>query len=145
MRDDNYEIVWLVRRLFRAMGNQANERLRDLDITAADRAVLEFLYPDKKLSVPDIAAIYDVSRQHVQVTVNRLAEKGLLSREENPRHKRSPLITLTTAGRKLFERVLGNDRQVIDELFADIPANNRRATHRTLARLLAKINEGGIT
>ena len=142
MQEQNYEIVWLIRRLFRAMGNQANERLRHLDITAADRAVLEFLHPDEKLSVPDIAAKYDVSRQHVQVTVNRLADKGLLTREENPRHKRSPLIALTTAGRKLFDQVIRSDRQVIDELFADIPANNRKLTRRTLARLLEKIKEG---
>ena len=52
---------------------------------------MEFLYPKEALSVPDIARRYDVSRQHVQVTVNTLVERGLARGTVNPRHKRSPL------------------------------------------------------
>lgn len=142
MSEDSYEITWLVRRLFRAMASHSNERLRSFDITAADRAVLEFLYPDEWLSVPDIAARYDVSRQHVQVTVNRLVDKGLVTTEDNPRHKRSPLIVLTTAGRNLFSKVIRGDKELVKALFGDIPASNLRTTRRTLGKVLHKLNEG---
>ena len=40
---DEYGVTWLVRRLFRAMADKADDYLADLGITAADRAVLEFL------------------------------------------------------------------------------------------------------
>ena len=90
----NYEITWLIRRIFRRMAQVAGENLETFGITAADRAVLEFLYPDEALSVPEIAQRYDVSRQHVQVTVNALLEKGLVAKRPNPRHKRSDLIRL---------------------------------------------------
>ena len=97
-----YEITWLVRRLFRAMGARADEYLSSLGISAADRAVMEFLHPDQALSVPAIANRYQVSRQHVQVTVNRLLESGYVQTTANPRHKRSPLILLTQEGSELF-------------------------------------------
>jgi DNA-binding MarR family transcriptional regulator len=74
-QDVHYQIIWLIRRLFRSLSQKSDEMLRELGITAADRAVLEFLYPDAALSVPEIAKRYDVSRQHVQVTVNPLLEQ----------------------------------------------------------------------
>ena len=71
-----YKVTWLVRRLFRAMADQADAYLHDAGLAAADRAVMEFLYPDLELTVPDIARRYQVSRQHVQVTANLLLQKG---------------------------------------------------------------------
>ncbi len=47
-----YQVVWLIRRLFRALGQKSNESLKQFGISAADRAVLEFLYPEETLSVP---------------------------------------------------------------------------------------------
>jgi DNA-binding MarR family transcriptional regulator len=140
--EDRYEITWLVRRLFRAMGNWSNDSLKGFGITAADRAVLEFLYPEQALSVPEIASRYNVSRQHVQVTVNRLEEKGLLAGKANPRHKRSPLIVLTRSGRTLFERVRARDVEMIDRIYEGIPDSRQRATRKTLGELLARFNEG---
>ena len=75
---------------------RSNDGLQELGVSAADRAVMEFLYPDEKLSVPEIAERYQVSRQHVQMTVNELLESGFLTKKVNPRHKRSQLIALTS-------------------------------------------------
>ncbi|MDH5346161.1 MAG: hypothetical protein OEW59_10390, partial [Gammaproteobacteria bacterium] len=55
-----YEVTWLIRRLFRAMAQRADNDLRAHGLSAADRAVLEFLYPDAMLSVPEIASRYQV-------------------------------------------------------------------------------------
>ena len=136
----SYEIVWLVRRLFRALAQRSNENLVESGISAADRAVMEFLYPEKSLSVPAIAARYQVSRQHVQVTVNSLLDKGLVVTRDNPRHKRSPLITLEPKGRELFARVLEQDRRELDRLLASVPAADLRTTRRTLNSLLEELS-----
>jgi DNA-binding MarR family transcriptional regulator len=135
----SYGIVWLVRRLFRAMTQKSNEYLQDLGVSAADRAVLEFLYPAEKLSVPEIAERYQVSRQHVQVTVNSLLESALLESVINPRHKRSRLISLTSEGKALFEKIKQRDTDAIDRLFSTIPANDRKVTQKTLQSLLEKL------
>jgi len=137
---DTYQIIWLVRRLFRALALESNEMLEDLGISVADRAVMEFLYPDRQLSVPAIAAQYQVSRQHVQATVNSLLEAGLVATRENPRHRRSPLIALNASGRKLFDRVSKRETKVIDALFSGIPTRELQHTRQTLQSLLNELS-----
>lgn len=143
MSKQDYEVVWLVRRLFRALAEKSAKDLRALGLSAADRAVMEFLYPDEHLSVPAIAERYQVSRQHVQTTVNPLLEKRLLKSSPNPHHKRSPLISLTTSGRKLFDRIMGADLRAVDALFEGISERDRTATARTLRSLLGTLKENG--
>ncbi len=138
-QSDAYQVVWLIRRLFRALGQKSNESLRQFGISAADRAVLEFLYPEEILSVPDIAGRYQVSRQHVQVTVNALMEGGLLAAKDNPRHKRSPLIELTAKGRGLFKEIKERDNEAVEQLFSSISAGERTTTHKTLETLLEQL------
>ena len=127
-----YEITWLIRRLFRAMAQLADGYLRAHGLTAADRAVLEFLDRDGPLAVPEIAARYQVSRQHIQVTVNTLLEDGFLESRPNPRHKRSPLFALTPVGSDLFRKIRSAEAELLDTLFAGIGADDVECTRRTL-------------
>jgi DNA-binding MarR family transcriptional regulator len=142
-QSDAYQITWLTRRLFRAMADKADSYLQPLGITAADRAILEFLYPDKVLTVPQLAKRYNVSRQHVQVTVNPLLESGLIKQQPNPAHKRSSHIVLTTAGRKLFDKVRKADQRAIEALFADVSTTGQRQTRATLTTLLERLTTEG--
>jgi DNA-binding MarR family transcriptional regulator len=134
-----YEITWLIRRVFRGMAAAAEQYLEDSGLSAADRAVMEFLYPSTQLSVPDIARRYQVSRQHVQVTVNNLLQRGLLRSVDNPKHKRSRLIRLSELGRESFAEIQRNEETVVRELFADIPEKALSATLHTLQSLHEKL------
>jgi len=137
--DNAYQIVWLVRRLFRALAQTSDNNLQDLGISAADRAVLEFLFPDKELSVPELAERYQVSRQHVQTTVNNLHGLGLLTTKDNPRHKRSSLMVLTSKGKALFRKVMLRDTKAITRLFENIADKDTAVTRKTLETLLAEL------
>ena len=140
-----YEVIWLIRRLFRAMARAADSYLGAYGLTAAHRAILEFLYPDQALSVPEIASRYQVSRQHVQVTVNSLLEDGFLEAIENPRHKRSRLIAMTRVGRDLFSKIRKVEAKHVDALFEDIPPDDIAATRRTLeAMLFHNLKQGDV-
>ncbi len=138
-QQDNYEITWLIRRLFRAMGAAADEYLQESGLSAAERAVMEFLYPTVKLSVPAIAARYNVSRQHVQVTVNALRKRGLLRAENNPQHKRSALIRLSSLGRDCFREIRKNEAAAIDRIFHDVSDKSLETTRATLQTLYQNI------
>jgi len=140
--NENYQVVWLVRRLFRALAQKAGENLGQYELTVADRAVMEFLYPHEQLSVPEIASRYRVSRQHVQVTVNSLRDTGLLESRPNPRHKRSSLMKLSDNGGELFARILEKDTETVEMLFSEIPVEDRKATRRTLETLLRELSQG---
>jgi DNA-binding MarR family transcriptional regulator len=143
--NDAYKVTWLIRRLFRAMAEEADAYLRHSGLTAADRAVMEFLYPDSKLTVPQIARRYHVSRQHVQVTANRLLEEGLLRAHENPQHKRSPLLRLSQLGRDTFTEIRRNEDTLLDALYTDIEIADIATTRRTLESLLRNFKQGETT
>jgi len=130
-----YETTWLVRRLFRALAQHADDYLQEYGLSAADRAVMEFLHPDKELTVPAIAEQYDVSRQHVQVTVNRLLEKGVIGTVPNPRHKRSSLVLLTEAGREVFSGIRRQESSIVSDLFSAVSDSELETTHHTLGKL----------
>ena len=132
---DPYQITWLIRRLFRSMGHAADSYLEELGVSAADRAVMEFLYPDKELSVPQIAELYSVSRQHVQATVNTLLERKVLSIKDNPKHKRSSLITLNDKGRSLFSEVVKKDKEAIKLLFNGVSNTEAKRVRATWEKM----------
>jgi DNA-binding MarR family transcriptional regulator len=138
--DNTYQIIWLIRRLFRALAQKSDDSLQDLGISVVDRAVMEFLHPDETLSVPEIAERYQVSRQHVQVTVNNLLDAGILVAKANPRHKRSPLISLTDKGKRMFRTIKVRDTKVVKRLFSNVPEKDRCITQKTLETLLAELN-----
>ena len=140
-----YEVIWLVRRLFRSLAAMADGYLKDDELSAADRAVMEFLYPDERLSVPSIASKYRVSRQHVQVTVNRLRSIGLMRAEANPRHKRSQLIRLSELGRETFAEIRNNEAAIVRKLFADLNQQDVERTRRLLKSLLARCESGELS
>lgn len=140
-----YETTWLIRRVFRAMAAKADRYLEDSGLSAADRAVMEFLYPEEALAVPDIARRYNVSRQHVQATVNSLVQRGLLRTVDNPKHKRSRLVRLSALGRESFAEIRRNEERLVGELFAGISNDDLAATHQTLGSLHERLTKGEFT
>jgi DNA-binding MarR family transcriptional regulator len=138
---DAHRVTWLVPRLFRAMADAADAYLADSGLTAAERAVLEILYPDAALTVPDIARRYQVSRQHVQVTINNLLDRELVLSTENPRHKRSPLMRLSDRGQRTFASIRQMESDLLGSLFQDVEIADVATTKRTLETLLHRLQQ----
>lgn len=67
--------------------------------TAGRRGILRSLDCLGPQTVPQMARARTVSRQHVQVLVNGLLKDGLVASEENPAHRKSPLVRLTVRGK----------------------------------------------
>jgi DNA-binding MarR family transcriptional regulator len=122
------------------MAQKSGEYLEDFGITVADRAVMEFLYPAHMLSVPEIAQLYKVSRQHVQVTVNSLIELDLVISKKNPKHKRSVLILLNDEGRDLFKKIKAREKKEVDLLFTNVSTSHLKHTRQTLETLLKNLS-----
>ena len=66
--------------------------------------VLRTLFEDGPRTVAEIARSRPVARQGVQRNADALAERGLVSYADNPRHRRSKLLVLTTRGEKACRR-----------------------------------------
>jgi DNA-binding MarR family transcriptional regulator len=96
---------------------QAGERLHQGEaVTLGMRAVLEFLEANGPRAVPEIARNRHVTRQHIQMLVNGLLELRLVSRDDNPAHRRSSLVQLTPEGQKAITRMRKRERHFLDGL-----------------------------
>ena len=135
-KDPKYDVIWLVRRVFQALGQASNQLLSDQGITASHRAVLEFLYPDQRMTMSDVARKHNVTRQHIQAVAQDLLAKGLLKSQPNPASKRAPHLYVSPAGRKLFQKIRQKEARVMDTLFADLKIKDIKVTQKVLQILL---------
>jgi DNA-binding MarR family transcriptional regulator len=143
----------LVLRVFRANGAflAAGDRLAAQEgLTSARwQALGAVALADRPLTVPQIARRMGLTRQAVQVSVNRLLEDGLVASEENPDHRRSPLIRLTDQGAARYAELERLQIGWINELASGLKpaelATAARVLQQLSSRLDAKENEAHAT
>src|SRR5262245_32294463 len=128
-------LIWEVRRLFRELANVSDEALTPLGITAADRALLEFLAREEApMTLSEIARRRAVSRQHVHQTLARLDRKWV-DRSDDPSDARSVSLSLSRDGRAFWRKVRAVDGELLDRLQGRIPEKDIRAATVTLRRV----------
>lgn len=116
----------------KALGDKLHD---DLGVTAAMRAVMEFLTEHGENTVPGIARVKNVSRQHIQLLVDALNEKGLVELHQNPAHKRSPLIALTTMGAETYSTMQKRERDVLKQFADNLSADEITSANKCLEKL----------
>ena len=92
------------------------------------------------LTVPGIARVLGQSRQAVQRITDVMVADGILVYTDNPKHKRSALVTLSEKGQDIYSLL----REVQDpwaiENTEDIPIEELETTLRLVRRLIKKFN-----
>ena len=130
-----YRVILEIRKLFHVLAQASSDLSADTGITASLRAVMEELYPDAQLTVPEIARRKNVTRQHIQQIANQLQEQGLVLFLDNPAHKRSPLVRLTTAGAESFRAIAAREQALLkglEEEFAGLDLTEAGETLGTI-------------
>lgn len=128
-----------VRGVFNRLKALGDELHGDLDVTTAMRAVMETLSDAGPMTVPQIAKLKGVTRQHIQLLADALVEGGLASVKENPAHRRSSLIALTDKGRRAFAKMRAREAPLIEELSAEFETQELERATIVLTRLMARI------
>jgi DNA-binding MarR family transcriptional regulator len=83
-------------------------------------------------TVPAIAQMRPVSRQHIQTLADALAKEGLVEFVDNPRHRRSRLVQLTAKGRSRFEALDAEIRNSANLAMRAVPREDIEACVDTL-------------
>ena len=121
----------------KALGDQLHG---DLEITTAMRAVMETLTAGP-MTVPQIAKLKGVTRQHIQLLADALLKAGHAIEKENPAHRRSSLIALTEKGRRAFAKMRAREEPVIDEVAWEFDAQELEQATAVLRRLASRLDE----
>lgn len=113
--------------------------LRRRGLTVGTRAVLEVVADREPMTVPQIAGILDVSRQAAQRLVNDLRDAGHVRLEANPRHRRSPLVDLTTQGSDAFEGLRSDELEQLSAFAPEVTDRDLETARRVMLALAAEV------
>jgi MarR family 2-MHQ and catechol resistance regulon transcriptional repressor len=113
--------VWLVMiKAMRALTRYAAAGIEDTGLGDSDFRVLEVLLHKGPLPVNTIGPIVDLTTGSISIAVDRLFEKGLVSRVESTEDRRVRIVAVTQRGRDLivpaFRKHAGQMRKVFSEL-----------------------------
>ena len=131
-----YPLTLQVRRLFHRLGHDVTALHTETGITAGMRAVLESVIAKGPQTVPDMARVRPVSRQHIQGLVNALLAAGLIETIDNPAHRRSRLVRATDAGQAAYDRLRAREAEAFRRLPLGIAAAELNLAARVLATVL---------
>jgi DNA-binding MarR family transcriptional regulator len=135
-------LIWETRRLFRVLAEAADEALKPLDITASERALIEFLARESgPISMADLARKRSVSRQHIHQSLDRLRNPGWIERQQDPDDARSAVLHLTDEGRAVWKQIRASDRRILRRIARHVDAIKAQAAANALREIRKALQE----
>lgn len=112
------------------------EECADRDITPIQYAVLSVLAARPGIDQSTLAGLAALDRSTLGDVVARLARRGLLRRTPDPQDRRSRVLTLTPAGRRLLPEIEAAVRRAQRRMLAPLSADERKLFMALLAKLV---------
>lgn len=112
--------------------------------STSQKKILQRLNHLGPVTVPDIAASLGVSRQFVQTVCNDLLMLGFLKFKDNPRHKRSKIVSPTDQGLAAFRNAQQKENKIIEAAFSDIETHRIKDAHELLQYIRKRVQNNSI-
>jgi DNA-binding MarR family transcriptional regulator len=132
-------IIDETRALFHGLKAAAERVHGQGEMTAGRRGLLLDLSRRGPMTVPALARLRPVSRQHIQSLVNPLLRDGHVELFANPAHRRSSLVRLTPRGARLVESMLAREQRLLDRMPLDASEAELRRAAEVLRDLRAAL------
>ena len=128
--------VWLVLwKAYSALRTRAEQSIESLGLGMSDFAILEILLHKGPMPVNAIGDRIQLTSGSISVAVERLAQKGLVERKEDADDRRTRMVHLTSAGRKLIVPAFSHHAAVMEEAAGVLSAQERRQLLTLLKKL----------
>jgi DNA-binding MarR family transcriptional regulator len=111
-------------------------KLEETGVTVAEWVVMREMYGEAGITTPSqVAELTHLTRGAVSKLLERLLQKGLITRTESKEDRRYQDIQLTTAGRRLVPQLAALADQNDKEFFSSISASERAQLMKLLKKL----------
>jgi MarR family 2-MHQ and catechol resistance regulon transcriptional repressor len=126
---------WLVwRKAHDAVSDYLYSGIEETGISDTDFRVLEVLLHKGPLPVNTIGPKVHLTPGSISVAVDRLLEKGLVSRAESPDDRRVRIVALTKSGKNLIVPIFRKHSAEIGSVFADANPKELQILERVLKK-----------
>jgi MarR family 2-MHQ and catechol resistance regulon transcriptional repressor len=130
------EHVWLVMmKSMRALTRYAAAGIEETGVGLSDFGVLEALLHKGPLPVNTIGPIVDLTAGSISTAVDRLVEKGLVSRVESCEDRRVRIVALTPRGKALIESAYRKHAGQMRKVFAELSQEELRVLEAALKKV----------
>lgn len=102
------------------MKNDLLHRFKEYDVTPEQWAVLNRLWEKEGLSPKELAELTSKDLPTTVRILSKLEKKGLITRRVNPEDSRAYLISLTSEGRELRDKLIPLAFEALDKAFKGI-------------------------
>lgn len=121
--------------LFHRLKIVADEVHHQGEMSGGLRSILRSLSKPGEQTVPQMARERAVSRQNVQILINQLADEGFVEFVENPAHKRSAFVQLTSQGKKAVEAMNRREEKLLSKSSVGATGKKMREAAETLRQV----------
>lgn len=118
---NNTDCGMLMKQICDRLEKNANNELRNQDLTLSQIRYLTFLYEnkDKNIELKELESYFEVSQPTVAGIINRLESKDLVKMQQSPKKISAKIVNITESGIKVCNEC--NQHQHITE---DVLLNN---------------------
>jgi MarR family transcriptional regulator for hemolysin len=137
------EFVFLLLDVARLLKTHADQRVRGLNMTRAQWAVLSRLDRCEGLKQSELAEMLEIQPITLTRLVDRLCAAGLVERRSDPQDRRAKRLFLKPAARPLVERLAKLGDEMMAEVLAGIDGQTIEFMIAQLTRTKENLRNGG--
>jgi MarR family 2-MHQ and catechol resistance regulon transcriptional repressor len=128
--------LWLVLwKAYESVRFHAERQIRASGLGFSDFAVLELLLHRGPAPVNSIGQRVHLTSGSITAAVDRLEERGLVTRCNEPEDRRTRMVHLTEAGRALIEGAFSDHEKAMERVTAGLSVAERRQALELLKKL----------
>ena len=128
--------LWLVLwKAFDALQLHALENIHSLGLGLSDFGVLEVLLHKGPLPVNALGQKIRLTSGSISIAIDRLEEKGLVERKDDPEDRRARIVHLTAQGRKLIQCAFNEHAAAMEYATSGLSRTERATAIQLLKKL----------
>jgi MarR family 2-MHQ and catechol resistance regulon transcriptional repressor len=128
--------LWLILwRAHDALRQHAERHIESLGLGFSDFGALEYLFHKGPAPVNAIGAKIGLTSGSITAAVDRLERKGLVERRNHPEDRRTRMVHLTGAGRKIIACAFANHEAAMERAASGLSAAERKQACALLKKL----------
>jgi DNA-binding MarR family transcriptional regulator len=140
MPEDEASFIYMVGRVNQGIRREMRARLAECELSVAEYTTLSVLANRPELSNAQLARRALVTPQSMIEILAQLERRELVARTVDPAHGRILRARLTDKGHEVLAIATPEVAALNDELFAGVPANQRRAALAAMHRAMENLS-----
>ena len=128
------ELELVMRSFIRDFKKELNEILGE-GFTSSEFSFLRAMYDSNCQNVSSLASMLNVSNSHATSVMDRLVDKGLITRGRSEQDRRVVIFTLTETGTEIFKSLNDKRETYMEERFSKLSSSEIKELIRIFNRL----------